>query len=193
MFTIEEREYVRDRVLTLAKSDLRVTAGALTGSKAVDAEDARSDIDVAFGIADGISLEAVLDDWTEVLGREFGVLHHWDLHSGSSIYRVFLLPSGLEVDVGYRRNRNSALVVRAFAPYSAPPAKWSLRRNQTPSTSSDLAGTTSSTPGRPLSAASRGGPNTGSVRFAIRRSHSHVFALVRRPSTGAALTSFLPV
>jgi predicted nucleotidyltransferase len=100
MFTTEERDYVRERVLDLARSDPRVTAGALTGSTAVGTEDEWSDIDVAFGIADGASLEAVLDDWSEVLGREFGALHHWDLTSGSSIYRVFLLPTGLEVDVG---------------------------------------------------------------------------------------------
>ena len=100
MFTIEERDNVRERVVEMARSDRRVVAGALTGSRAVDAEDERSDIDLAFGIADGVSLEAVLDDWTETLDRELGVLHHWDLPFGSSIYRVFLLPSGLEIDVG---------------------------------------------------------------------------------------------
>lgn len=99
MFTTEQRDYVRDRVLDLARTDPRVTAGALTGSTAVGAEDEWSDIDVAFGIADGISPEAVLEDWTQALGRELGALHHWDLRSGSSIYRVFLLPSGIEVDV----------------------------------------------------------------------------------------------
>lgn len=100
MFTTEQLDAVRNRVLDLARTDPRVTAGALTGSAAVGVEDEWSDIDVAFGIEDGISLEAVLDDWTEVLGLELGVLHHWDLRSGSSIYRVFLLPSGIEVYVG---------------------------------------------------------------------------------------------
>jgi hypothetical protein len=99
MFTPEQRDHVRDRILDLARTDPRVTAGALTGSSAVGAEDEWSDIDIAFGIADGISPEAVLDDWTEVFTREFGALHHWDLRSGSSIYRVFLLPTGMEVDV----------------------------------------------------------------------------------------------
>jgi len=100
MFTVEERDHVRDRVLSLARADPRVTAGALTGSSAVAAEDDWSDVDVAFGIADGVSLEAVLGDWTDVLARELGVLHYWDLPAGSWIYRVFLLPSGLEIDVG---------------------------------------------------------------------------------------------
>ena len=99
MFTTEYRDHVRDRVLDLARSDPRVTAGALTGSTTVGAEDDWSDVDVAFGIADGIRPDAVLQDWTEVLDRGFSVLDHFDLRSGSTVYRVFLLPSGLEVDV----------------------------------------------------------------------------------------------
>jgi predicted nucleotidyltransferase len=91
MFTAEHRDHVRNRVLELARSDPRVTAGALTGSTAAGAEDDWSDIDVAFGIADGITPETVLHDWTQVLDREFSVLDHFDLRSGSSVYRVFLL------------------------------------------------------------------------------------------------------
>lgn len=133
MFTVEQRDHVRARVLELARTDPRVTAGALTGSTAVGAEDEWSDIDVAFGIADGISPEAVLDDWTGVLGREFGALDHFDLRSGSSVYRVFLLPSGLEVDVavtpqqefGARGPRFRALfgATRPLEPASQPPAR----------------------------------------------------------------------
>ena len=99
MFTVEQRDYVRDRVLEMAKSDPRVTGGALVGSIAGGAEDQWSDIDITFAIADSTSLETVLDEWTQVLERELGALHYWDLRSGASIYRVFLLPSGLEIDV----------------------------------------------------------------------------------------------
>ena len=99
MFTAEHRDHVRTRVLDLARTDPRVTAGALTGSTAVGAEDAWSDVDVAFGIADAIIPEAVLQDWTAVLDREYSVLDHFDLRSRSTLYRVFLLASGLEVDV----------------------------------------------------------------------------------------------
>src|SRR5438874_12595116 len=99
MFTSEQRDQVRQHVLALAQSDPRAIAGALTGSMAFGGGDRWSDIDVAFGIAEGITPEAVLHDWTQVLDREFSVLDHFDLRSGSSIYRVFLLPSGLEVDV----------------------------------------------------------------------------------------------
>src|SRR5437588_3083617 len=99
MFTAEHRDHVRHRVLELARADPRVTAGALTGSMALGAGDDWSDIDVAFGIVSGITPEAVLDEWTQVLDREFSGLDHFDLRFGSSVYRVFLLPTGLEVDV----------------------------------------------------------------------------------------------
>ena len=49
MFTIEQRDNVRDRVLEMARADPRVTGGALTGSMAIGAEDEWSDIDVTFG------------------------------------------------------------------------------------------------------------------------------------------------
>jgi hypothetical protein len=99
MFTTAERDEVLARVLELAQADPRVTAGALIGSMSVGAEDDRSDIDITFGIADHASPEAVLDEWTAVFARDFGTLHHFDLLSGAAIYRVFLLPSGLELDV----------------------------------------------------------------------------------------------
>ena len=69
MFTAEHRDHVRARVLDLARTDPRVTAGALTGSTAVGAEDDWSDIDVAFGIADGISPDR------HVPGRDLGLRH----------------------------------------------------------------------------------------------------------------------
>src|SRR5260370_16726609 len=99
MFTAEQREQVRQRILEVAKTDPRIIAGALTGSMALGGGDRWSDIDVAFGIAEGIMPEAVLDDWMAVLAREWGILDYFDLPFGSSVYRVFLLPTGLEVAV----------------------------------------------------------------------------------------------
>ncbi len=106
MFTTEQRDHLRDYILDTARSDPRVTGGALTGSMAVGAVDERSDVDVAFGIAEGTSLKAVLDDWAEALDRDFGVLHYWDLPFRTSLYRVFLLPGGLELDIGLSPQRD---------------------------------------------------------------------------------------
>jgi predicted nucleotidyltransferase len=100
MFTAEERDRVRARMLELARSDGRVTGGAVTGSAARAAEDRWSDVDLFFGVADEIEIEELLADWTSVLYRDFDAIHHFDLRSGSAIYRAFLLPSCLELDIG---------------------------------------------------------------------------------------------
>jgi predicted nucleotidyltransferase len=99
MFIMKQREYVRNYVLEMARADTRVAGGAIIGSIAAGTEDNWSDIDVTFGITTGVAIETVIDDWTQVLEREFGVLNSFDLRSGSSIYRVFLLPDGLEIDI----------------------------------------------------------------------------------------------
>jgi predicted nucleotidyltransferase len=97
VFTVEERDRVRARLLELAEDDPDVVAAAITGSYAVGASDEWSDIDLSFGVAG--ELTAALERWTGVLDREFSVLHHFDLPWGSSVYRVFLLPDWLQVDI----------------------------------------------------------------------------------------------
>jgi hypothetical protein len=99
VFSGEDRERVRARVLELGRADPRVSGGALTGSGSVGAEDLYSDIDVAFGVAGDAEPAEVLGDWTSTLVEELGVLDHFDLLVGRWIYRVFLLPDCLELDL----------------------------------------------------------------------------------------------
>lgn len=99
MFTVEERAEVRRSLLARAEADPTISAAAVTGSEAVGATDRWSDIDLAFGV-DG-ELHAALAHWTGALYRDYGALHHWDLPSGPTVYRVFLLPGCLEVDLGF--------------------------------------------------------------------------------------------
>jgi len=99
MFTVSERDAVRGHLLELAAADPLIGAAAVTGSDAVGAADEWSDIDLAVGIRDG--LPAALARWTVLLYRDLAALHHWDLPSGSSLYRVFLLPDCLEVDIAF--------------------------------------------------------------------------------------------
>ena len=99
MFTVEERDAVRDRLLELAGDDPAVSAAAITGSAAAGSADRWSDIDLAFGIRGDVSRSLL--HWTSVLYAEFAALHHWDLPFGTSIYRVFLLPGCLEVDIAF--------------------------------------------------------------------------------------------
>ena len=98
MFTVADREMARERVLAVAAADPRVVAGAVLGGLANGGGDAFSDLDLGFGV-EGADPAAVLDDWTPMLARELGAVHLFDLPSRSSLYRVFLFPGGLQVDL----------------------------------------------------------------------------------------------
>jgi hypothetical protein len=99
MFTVEQRDALREHVLQLAEEDERVIAGAAVGSLAVDGGDRFSDLDLTFGIADHVPVAEVLDDWTRTLIGERDAVHLADLERGPTIYRVFLLPDALQFDL----------------------------------------------------------------------------------------------
>jgi hypothetical protein len=100
VFTVEQRDALREHVLQLAEEDERVVAGAAVGSLAVDGGGDRfSDLDLTFGIADQVSIAEVLDDWTSRLIDERDAVHLVDLERGPTIYRVFLLPDALQFDL----------------------------------------------------------------------------------------------
>lgn len=99
MFTVEQRDALRERVLTLAEKDRRVGSGAAVGSLAVGRGDRFSDLDLNFAVADEVSVAEVLEDWTRTLSAEMGALHLVDLERGPTIYRVFLLPGSLQFDL----------------------------------------------------------------------------------------------
>jgi hypothetical protein len=99
VFTVEQRDALREHLLRLAEEDERVVAGAAVGSLAVDGGDRFSDLDLTFGIADHVSAAEVLDDWTRTLIGERDAVHLADLERGPTIYRVFLLPDALQFDL----------------------------------------------------------------------------------------------
>jgi hypothetical protein len=99
MFTVEERDRARQRLLQLAEADAGVVGAAITGSYAAGEGDEWSDIDLAFAIRG--ELQPALERWTELLYRDFAALHHWDLPFAATVYRVFLLPGCLEVDIAF--------------------------------------------------------------------------------------------
>lgn len=99
MFTITDRQRVHDRVLEWAAADPRVTAGAVVGSLALGGGDRWSDLDLTFAVTDAPAVLAVLGDWTDRLAAEFGAVPLFDLPSGPSLYRVFLLPGCLQCDL----------------------------------------------------------------------------------------------
>jgi hypothetical protein len=99
MFTAQERDEIHDRLVELARADPAVTGAAITGSRAGDESDRWSDIDLFFGVAGQV--DAAIARFTDVLYRDFDAVHHWDLPAGPSIYRVFLMPGWLQVDLGF--------------------------------------------------------------------------------------------
>jgi hypothetical protein len=100
MFTVEYRNRVRDRLMEIGRADRRLVAGALIGATA-GGEDRWSDLDLTFGLADDATLTDVLSDWTAHLQREFDAVHLFDLPYLSTMYRVFLLPGNLQVDLSF--------------------------------------------------------------------------------------------
>ncbi|WP_116101097.1 nucleotidyltransferase domain-containing protein [Amycolatopsis thermalba] len=92
MFTPDSRARLRDALIAVAHADERVSGAALTGSASVGREDQWSDIDLALAVAE--DREQVVADWTD---RMYRAIHHLDL----GVFRVFLLPDTLQVDIAF--------------------------------------------------------------------------------------------
>jgi predicted nucleotidyltransferase len=100
-FSARDRDRVKERMLQLARSDDRVVAAAIIGSLALEEGDRWSDLDLTFAVAGDQPVLEVLDNWTRVLIAEFDAVQLFDLPSGVSIYRVFLLPGCLQFDLSF--------------------------------------------------------------------------------------------
>lgn len=105
MFTVEERDRVRERLLEMAHADARIVAGAEIGALA-QGGDRWSDLDLTFGVAGSAKVDDVLADWSADVTREFDAAHLFDLPFQTSIYRVFLLPNNLQVDLSFTPERD---------------------------------------------------------------------------------------
>jgi hypothetical protein len=101
LFTPEERERLRADILAAARADPRISGGALTGSASVGNEDRWSDVDLAFGVRDPSGVAGTLADFSARMYDDHQALHHVDVLSGAWVYRVFLLPSTLQVDLAF--------------------------------------------------------------------------------------------
>lgn len=64
-----------------------------------------SDVDLTFGVRAGVPVDAVLADWTEAVRVEMDGVDLFDLPVGGTIYRVFLLPGNLQVDLSFSPER----------------------------------------------------------------------------------------
>jgi len=101
MYAAAERERLRSDLIAMARDDPRVVAAAITGSAAVGREDRWSDIDLAFSVQTAAEIPDTIADWTARMNERYGALDHLDVAAGAWIYRVFLLPSTLQVDLAF--------------------------------------------------------------------------------------------
>jgi hypothetical protein len=99
MFTAEDRDRVRARLLARAEADHAITGAAFTGSLATGDGDRWSDTDLVLAVRGEIT--ATVNRWTRWLYDELGAVHHWDLTAGPTVIRVFLLPGWLEADLTF--------------------------------------------------------------------------------------------
>ena len=101
MFSQGERRDLRECLVAAARADERIGAAAVVGSAATDREDEWSDIDLAFRLAAGLEPADVADDWTRRMYEDHGAVDHLDVWSQSTLFRVFLLSSSLQVDLSF--------------------------------------------------------------------------------------------
>lgn len=99
MFSVAQRDALRERVLRLGQEDPAVVAGAVVGSLAAGTADEFSDLDLTFAVATPASVAWVLDAWTTQLVSEDEAVRLVDLARGATMYRVFLLPECLQLDL----------------------------------------------------------------------------------------------
>jgi hypothetical protein len=101
VFSVDDRQRAHEHVLELAGNDPRVVGGAVVGSLALAAGDPWSDLDLTFAVADEVVVSDVLEDWTRTIETELNGVRLFDLPSGPSVYRVFLLPGCLQFDLSF--------------------------------------------------------------------------------------------
>jgi hypothetical protein len=78
VFTIEDRQRVRQHLIDMARSDPRIVAAAEVGSLTQTTDDRWSDVDLTFGVRSDDDVEWVLPDWTERLAADAAVaLFDW--------------------------------------------------------------------------------------------------------------------
>ena len=101
MFSQRERSGISQQLVAAARTDDRISAAAVVGSAALDREDEWSDIDLAFRLAVGLEPADVADTWTRRMYEHHDAVDDLDIWSGSTLFRVFLLSTSLQVDLSF--------------------------------------------------------------------------------------------
>ena len=194
MFSVGQRIRIQERVLELAAADPRIVAGAVVGSLALGEGDRWSDLDLAFGVADGVLRSARVGGLDAHVCRRVrrrapvrsaqrrfhlpGLSAAWlpavrpVVYAGSAVRR--------HVDPKFRLLFGSTVEETHFA---NRPRRMSC---------SAMPCTMRCAPASASNAADSGRPNTGSAARAIMRSAWRAAAAACRPCTAGALTTLPP-
>lgn len=100
VFTSSDRDGAREFVLEMSTRDPRIVGCAEIGGL-VEGGDRWSDLDLTFAVGGSAEVADVLEDWTSELVSTLKAARLFDLPSGSTIYRVFLLPNCLQIDLSF--------------------------------------------------------------------------------------------
>jgi predicted nucleotidyltransferase len=99
VFSPEDRDRVQAHILELAQRDDRVVGAALLGSLAAGRGDRWSDVDLMLAIEDAQQMSDVMRSFTDRLAQDYEAVPLFDLPRDPIIYRVFVLPNSLELDL----------------------------------------------------------------------------------------------
>lgn len=97
----EDRGALQEELISRARADPGVDAAALVGSSATEETDPWSDIDLAISMSGETDQAETIARWTDRMYSKHGAVHHVDIVSGNTLYRVFLLASTLQVDLSF--------------------------------------------------------------------------------------------
>lgn len=103
IFTTEQREQIRKQLVSAAQEDPRVVGAAYTGSVAVGRGDRWSDIDLALCLDPAANMGEIVADWTRSMYGNHRAVAHCDVMRETTLYRVFLLETTLQVDISFWR------------------------------------------------------------------------------------------
>jgi len=101
LFTEKEREQLRAELVSCATKDGQIIGAAYIGSAAAGRLDRWSDIDLALCLAPDADLNDVAADWSNRLYVEYDAAAHHDVRHGSTLFRIFLLKSTLQIDLSF--------------------------------------------------------------------------------------------
>jgi hypothetical protein len=103
IFNPDERERLREELVSAARQDANLSGAAHTGSAALSKLDRWSDIDLALCLKPTALYEEVVDEWTTRFYERHGAVAHVDVMRGATLFRVFLLRNTLQVDIAFWR------------------------------------------------------------------------------------------